>query len=115
MQLVLTKKVSALSGQVLDSKGTPALDATVVVFPANDKLWTYQSRFIKAARPDQSGRYQMSALPGEDYLMIALQGLEDGQAGDPDFLASIKDQGTKFSISDGETKVVDVKLTDKSR
>lgn len=115
MQLVLTKKVSALSGQVLDSKGTPALDATVVVFPANDKLWTYQSRFIKAARPDQSGRYQMSALPGEDYLIVALQGLEDGQAGDPDFLASIKDQGTKFSISDGETKVVDVKLTDKSR
>ena len=115
LQVVLTKKVSALSGQVLDSKGAPALDATVVVFPANDKLWTYQSRFIKAARPDQSGRFQMSALPAEDYLVVALQGLEDGQAGDPDFLATIKDQGTRFSIADGETKAVDVKLTDKSR
>ena len=115
LQVVLTKKVSALSGQVLDSKGAPALDATVVVFPANDKLWTYQSRFIKAARPDQSGRFQMSALPAEDYLVVALQGLEDGQAGDPDFLATIKDQATKFSIADGETKAVDVKLTDKSR
>ena len=88
------------------------LDATVVVFPSNDKLWTYQSRFIKAARPDQDGRYRVTALPGpEDYLVIALQGLEDGQAGDPEFLASIKDLAAKLEIGDGETKAVDVKLS----
>ena len=111
-QIVLTKKVSALSGQVTDSKGNPVLDATVIVFPSNDKLWTYQSRFIKAARPDQDGRYKMTALPGPgDYLVVALQGLEDGQAGDPEFLATIKDLGTKLELGDGETKAIDVKLS----
>ena len=111
MQIVLTKKVSALSGQITDGRGNPVLDATVVIFPANEKLWTFQSRFVKAARPDQDGRYQVTGLPPEDYMAIALQGLEDGQAGDPDFLASIKDQASKFALGDGETKAVDVKLT----
>ncbi len=111
MQVVLTKKISALSGQVTDAKGNPVLDATVVVFPTNEKLWTYQSRFIKAARPDQDGRYRVTALPAESYLVVALQGLEDGQAGDPEFLATVKDLATKLDLGDGETKAVDVKLS----
>jgi hypothetical protein len=111
MQIVLTKKISTLSGQVTDAKGNPVLDATVVVFPSNEKLWTFQSRFIKAARPDQDGRYRVTALPAENYLVVALQGLEDGQAGDPEFLATVKDLATKLELGDGETKAIDVKLS----
>ena len=111
MQIVLTKKISTLSGQITDAKGKPVLDATVVVFPGNEKLWTYQSRFIKAARPDQDGRYRVTALPAESYLVVALHGLEDGQAGDPEFLATVKDLATKLELGEGETKAVDVKLS----
>jgi hypothetical protein len=111
VQVVMTKKIASLSGAVTDARGNPALDATVVVFPANDKLWTFQSRFIRAARPDQDGRYRISTLPSpEQYLVVAVQGLEDGQAGDPDFLASVRDAATKFELGEGETKAVDVKL-----
>ncbi len=112
LQVTLTRKVSSLTGLVADSKGKPVLDATVVIFPADEKLWTYQSRFIKAARPDQDGTYRVTSLPpNESYLAVAFQGLEDGQAGDPEFLATIRDIGTKFTLEDGETKAVDVKLS----
>jgi hypothetical protein len=112
VQVVLTRKIGSVSGLVTDTRGNPALDATVVVFPANEKLWTYQSRFIRAARPDQEGRYRVTPLPGpEQYLIVAVQGLEDGQAGDPDFLAAIRESSAKFELSEGETKVVDVKLS----
>ena len=112
VQVVLTKKVSALSGLVTDQHSKPLLDATVVVFPANEKLWAFQSRFIRAARPDQSGTYRMAGLPpAVDYLVVAMQGLEDGQAGDPEFLATIKDLAKKFTLGDGETKAVDVTLS----
>jgi hypothetical protein len=112
MQIVLTKKVTSLTGQVTDTKGNPVLDATVVVFPGNEKLWTFQSRFIKAARPDQDGKYRVTGLPGpESYLVVALQGLEDGQAGDPEFLATIKELATKLTLGEGESKAVDVKLS----
>ena len=112
MQIVLTKKITTLSGLVTDAKGNPVLDATVIAFPLDDKLWTFQSRFIKASRPDQDGRFRMTGLPGPgSYLVMALQGLEDGQAGDPDFLASMKDQATKVELGEGETKSLDVKLS----
>jgi len=111
MQIVLTKKLTSLGGQITDSRGNPVLDATLVVFPSDEKLWTYQSRFIKAARPDQDGKFQVTGLPGaEHYLAVALQGLEDGQAGDPEFLATIKDLGTRVDLGEGESKSVDVKL-----
>ena len=112
MQIVLTKKITSLTGQVTDSRGNPVLDATLVVFPSDEKLWTYQSRFIKAARPDQEGKFRVTGLPGPgNYLAVALQGLEDGQAGDPEFLATIKDLGTKVELGEGESKAVDVKLS----
>jgi hypothetical protein len=111
LQIVLTKKISNLSGQVTDSRGNPVLDATVVVFPSDEKLWMFQSRYIKAARPDQEGRYRLSALPAHtSYLIVALQGLEDGQAGDPELLTAAKELATKVELGEGETKAVDVKL-----
>jgi hypothetical protein len=111
MVVVLSKQVSALSGLVADTRNRPVLDATVVVFPEDERLWTFQSRFVKTARPDQEGRYRITALPAsEHYLVVALQGLEDGQAGDPDFLAAIKNLGAKFALNAGENKAVDVKL-----
>ena len=112
MQIVMSKKIASLSGLITDGKGNPVLDATVIVFPADERLWTYQSRFIKAARPDQDGRYRISALPGAtSYLAVALQGLEDGQAGDPEFLATVKDVATRLDLGEGETVAVDVKLS----
>ena len=58
-----------------------------------------------------AGLLTATGLPAAaDYLIVALQGLEDGQAGDPEFLASIKELATKIEVADGESKAVDVKL-----
>jgi hypothetical protein len=111
VQIVLTDKSTSLSGAVTDSRGRPVTDAAVIVFPADEKRWTYQSRFIRAARPDQDGRYEIRGLPAhDDYLIAAVQGLEDGQAGDPEFLARIKAEASKLALNEGETKAADVKL-----
>ncbi|MGH9385024.1 MAG: carboxypeptidase regulatory-like domain-containing protein [Vicinamibacterales bacterium] len=110
--VVLSRQVSALSGMVADARNRPVLDATVVVFPEDEQLWTFQSRFVKTARPDQEGRYRIASLPAADhYLIVAVQGLEEGQAGDPEYLASIKNAAVKFALNDGENKSVDVKLS----
>lgn len=111
LQIVLTQKVTMLTGVVTDGRGRPATDGTVVVFPADDKLWYFQSRFIRAARPDQDGKYQIRGLPAyDDYLVAVVQGLEDGQAGDPEFLAALKGTASRLALNEGETKAADVKL-----
>jgi hypothetical protein len=39
-----------------------------------------------------------------------VQGLEDGQANDPDFMAAAEDQAVGLTIEEGETKSVTLEL-----
>jgi hypothetical protein len=114
LQIVISERPTALSGRVTDTKGTPVTDVTVVVLPADESLWTYQSRFIRTARPDQDGRFEIQGLPPyERYRAVPVQALEDGQAGDPEFLARIREQGTTFSLNEGETRALDLRFAAK--
>ena len=112
LQVVFTQKTTELSGLVTDSRGRPVVDASVVVFPANREHWGFQSRYLKTARPDTEGRYNIKSLPpGEDYLIIAVQNLEQGQGGDPDFLTRAREEARPLGLNEGEKKAVDVKLS----
>ena len=112
IQIVLTQKATDLSGLVTDDRNRPVVDATVVIFPENRERWTFLSRYQRTARPDIEGRYNVRSLPpGEAYLIIAVQNLENGQAGDPEFLARAREEAKPFTLAEGETKAVDIKLS----
>jgi hypothetical protein len=78
VQIVLTDKLSTVSGQLVDQKGAPLADGTVLVFADDPQRWTDGSRWVASARPDQRGRYQFRGLPSGAYLAIALDNVEDG-------------------------------------
>ena len=112
LQIVFSRKTTDLSGLVTDDRNQPVLDATVVVFPADRERWTYQSRFVRTLRPDTNGKYNVKSLPPlDDYLVIAVQNLEQGQGSDPEFLMRAKEEARPFSLAEGETKAVDIKLS----
>ena len=111
VELVITKKLSHAEGTVVDDRKQPVLDATVVFFPLNENVRGFQSRFIRSARPDQEGRFRVSALPPGEYLAVAVQGLEDGQTTDPEFLAAVEPEATRVTIEEGETKSVTLGLS----
>lgn len=112
LQVVFTQKATDLSGVITDDRSKPVLDASAVIFPADSQRWTPSSRYVRTLRPDTNGRYNIKALPPhEDYLIIAVQNLEAGQGSDPDFLTRAKEEAKPFSLTEGETKAVDVKLS----
>jgi len=112
LEVVFSQKTTDLSGLVTDDRNRPVLDATVVVFPANRDLWTFQSRYIRTARPDTSGRYNIKSLPpSDDYLVIVVQNLESGQGSDPEFLNRAREDAKSLTLNEGETKAVDIKLS----
>lgn len=112
LQIIFSRKTTDLSGLVSDDRNRPVLDATVVIFPSNKDLWTYASRYVRTARPDTNGRYNFKSLPpSEDYLIIAVQNLEQGQGSDPDFLSRAAEEAKRLSLNEGETKGFDIKLS----
>jgi protocatechuate 3,4-dioxygenase beta subunit len=111
IEVELTSHPTMVSGRVTDSRGAPSTDCTVVVFARDERKWEGASRYIGTARPDQDGKFQVSGLPPGDYDVVAVDNLEPGQSGDPDVLSRIRDRAAGLSLGDGETKVLDLKLT----
>jgi hypothetical protein len=114
VRMVLTNRVTNLSGTVVGDDGKPVRDYTVVVFPEDETKWTSPTRFVRAARPDQQGLFRIGALPpASAYLAVAVDYLEEGEASDPEFLALVKPAATRFALGDGELKTIELNLTER--
>jgi len=110
LNVIFTDRISSLSGNVRDARGTPIGDVTVIAFPADDRLWMPQSRQILSARTDQAGAYRLASIPAGDYLVIALDDVEPGEWFDPAFLDQIRGRATKVKIEEGEQRTEDLKV-----
>jgi len=53
-------------------------------------------------------------LPAGEYYAIALDYVDLGEMNDPEFLDRIKDRATVFTLDDGGTKVLDLKISSPS-
>jgi hypothetical protein len=114
LQIIVTDKVSDVTGKVATAKGDITRDYTVVVFPDDPAKWAFPSRFVKTARADQQGQFDIKALPADArYLAVAVDYLEDGEGTDPQFLDQIKSRATPFALGDGESKGIDLKLVNR--
>jgi hypothetical protein len=112
VELVVTRKVTELSGQVSDARNQPVTDASVVVFSEDKERWTMGSRYLRLTRPDTNGKYTVRLTPAQNYRVVVVQGLEDGQFADPEFLARALEYSTAFDIGEGEGKVVNLRLVE---
>jgi hypothetical protein len=111
IEVELTNKTTEVSGVVTNSRSERVKDYTVVVFARDRERWGYMSRFFQSSRPDQDGRYKVKALPAGEYLAVALDYVEPGEASDPEFLDRVKNRAVSFSLNDGETKTLDLKVS----
>jgi hypothetical protein len=111
LEIELTQQLTTVSGGVANDRGGKALDATVIVFADDPAKWGPHSRFISSARPDQGGRFTIRGLPPGRYLAIAVGYLEPGEERDPDLLEAWRRTGTPFTLSEGKTHVLDLKLS----
>jgi protocatechuate 3,4-dioxygenase beta subunit len=111
VEVELTNRLTDVSGIVTTPKGEAVKDYSVVVFPSDREKWTPNSRYLKTARPDQDGRYKVNGLPPGEYRVIALDYVDQNEWSDPEFLEKIRAGATAFSISEGEAKSVDLRIT----
>jgi hypothetical protein len=103
LEVVVTDRVSTISGHVTDAKGTATSDGTVVIFPEDASRWGEDSRLVRAVRPDRQGQYRVKGLPAGDYRAIAIDYVETGLWNDPEFLDSLRRHAAKLTVSDGGT------------
>jgi hypothetical protein len=110
VQIVITDRVTAVSGQLTDDKGLPLTDATILVFADDPEQWAADARTVRAVRPDQTGQYQIKGLPAGAYRAIALEYVEDGLWNDPEYLATLRLKAQPLTVVEATTQAVSLKL-----
>jgi hypothetical protein len=110
VEILITSRVTEVSGTVVDERAAPVGDATVLVFPADRSRWYENARAIRATRPDQQGRWQLRALPAGEYLAVALEYVEVDAWQDPEFLESVRRHASKLTLADGGTEAVSLRV-----
>jgi hypothetical protein len=112
VRLVLTDKLTEISGSVTVER--PGQPIGVVVFAEDSGRWRQPSRFVRSTTTDERGAFRISGLPGGvRYLAIAIEGLEEGEGDDADFLTRMKDHAVSFPLADGETRVIGLALEER--
>lgn len=112
IEVEVTNRPTDVSGLVTNSRGTALKDYSVVVFPQDRDKWIPNSRYLRTSRPDQDGRFKANGLPPGAYYIVALDYLDtSGDWSEPESLDRLRLKATAFSISEGETKSVDLKIS----
>jgi hypothetical protein len=109
VRVVLTSRPSTIRGVLRDEKQNPA-EGTVIVFADDSAKWRDGSRVVRATRLDQRGLFTFKGLPAGDYLLVALDSVQDGQWHDPEFLEGLRGRARRVAIADAESKQVDLVL-----
>jgi hypothetical protein len=109
VQVVVSSRVTTVSGQLLDERGAPLVDGTVIVFPDDASRWSDDSRWVRAVRPDQQGRYQIRGLPPGEYLAVAVDYVEEGSWNDPEYLESIRRHGQRLTLREADSQSLSLK------
>jgi hypothetical protein len=110
-ELVMTTTQQTVTGTVVNERGAPVKEYTVVIFPEDPQKWSAtESRRMGAGRADQQGQFKVTGLPPDNYLAVAVEYVEQGAWRDPEWLARAAKTATKFTLDEGATKILDLKL-----
>jgi hypothetical protein len=112
LDIELTQKSTTVTGSVSAPDGGVLNDYTIVIFSENPEHWRYpNTRWVIGSRPDQDGRVKVQNLPAGTYYAVAVDYLPTGEWGDPEVLDRLKVKGRRFSLAEGATENLDLKLT----
>ena len=110
LRVVMTDRVTSLSGTVQSDR--TRRDHNVIVFADDATKWASPSRFVRAIRADNDGRFQVRGLPpGERYLVAALDYLEAGEEQDRQLLERLRSRATSVTLGDGEQRSIQLDVT----
>ena len=103
VEIVVTQRITAITGQVIDARSLPTTDGTVVVFSTDPAKLFEDSRHVRAVRPDQHGRYEIRGLPAGEYLIAAIDEVDQNDWWDPEFLHRVHPAATHVTLTEAGT------------
>jgi hypothetical protein len=109
--ITMTDKASTVSGTVRDRANGIAVDAAVVIFPADRKLWTNYGLMparIRATEVSANGGFRFENLQAGDYVVVAVAARHRQVWQEPDFFKNAEGLATRVTLGWSDTKTIDL-------
>lgn len=110
VEVLLTSRITRLTGSVAGITGVRST-AAVVVFPDDpSKVWP-GTHYVRAARLNDRDAFVFNGLAPARYLAIAVAALEPGEETNPELLQRFRSRATPFTLAEGEERVLDLSVS----
>jgi hypothetical protein len=109
--ITFTDRPTELSGTVTGSDAGDAMDATVVIFPANYESWIERGmigRRFRSLGTGTTGTFRVANLPPGDYLVAAIDFERGASVRDETMIQKLAAMATRVTIADGDKRVVNL-------
>jgi hypothetical protein len=114
IEVDVTSRTQTITGSVTAS-ADQIKDSAVIVFPNDAKRMKYTQRYVRVIRPGPEGRFSVAGLPPGDYSAVALEHFSPGPLPAPDFLERQRASAVSFTLLEGETRAIDLRLSSASQ
>ena len=108
IRLVLTDRITRLTGTVRDESREIVTDRTVVTLPSDAMLRRPRGRHVRLAYPDLNGRYQIQSLPAGPYLVAAVEEINESELYEMETLERVAARAVPVLLREGETTTLDL-------
>lgn len=109
--ITLTDKMSSVTGLVRGRDGQPVRNYVVVLLPRDSIEPAVASRWIRTARAESNGRFQLQRiLPGR-YVAAAVDHIEPGQQYAPEYQQLLRRRARELTVGEDQALTLDLTLT----
>ena len=110
VRITMTDRLSHVAGHVTDGSGKRVTQYVVVLQPAEQKDPRTTARFIRTARPDTEGRFELRTVRPGRYVATAIEAIEEGREFSPEFQKQLRRDAREFTLREGEALSLDLRL-----
>jgi hypothetical protein len=109
--ITMTSKLTTVSGQVADVRGQSVRDYAVVIVPAEAYEIGITNRRVRTLRAGPEGTFTTRGMMPGRYVAVAVEAVEEGRQFSPEFQQQVRRAGQEFSLREGETATLNLRLT----
>jgi hypothetical protein len=97
VEIVLARSAIIVDGRVIDDAGAEVRDYELLIFPRDPT--DQRPRHRRWTRPDQTGRFSVSGLPPGDYLVTAVDAVDDAAWPEEEYVRRFRSRATPFRLT----------------
>jgi hypothetical protein len=114
-EIVVSRASASVTGRVVDERGDPVANYSVIVFPVARELWTEGSRYLRLAGLRGARPFRVGGLPPGEFWIAAIEhvapGITPAEWQDAALLEKLMTAASRFEVAEGETAAVTLRFT----